>query len=304
MKNGSPIYIPSKGRYESRLTVKYLDQMGLDYTVIVEDQEHDLYAQHIDESKLLVLNRSFQESYETCDEFGTTRPVGSGAVRNFAWHHSMEKGHQWHWVMDDNIRRFCRLNNNKLVSIYDGAFFKAMEDFTQRFTNVAMAGPNYFMFVPRKAKIKPFVTNTRIFSCNLIKNDIPFRWRGRYNEDAILSLDILKAGLCTIQFNAFLQQKMTTQSMKGGNTDVLYANGTQEKSQMLVNVHPDVARLSHKFGRDHHHIDFKPFKKNMLIQRYDYKPTAKPNEYGLKLKKKEENNASTIKKTGRAAKAN
>ena len=64
------------------------------------------------------------------------------------------------------------------------------------------------MFVPRKsADLPPFKANTRIYSCILIDNALPFRWRGRYNEDTDLSLRVLKAGLCTIQFNAFLRRR-------------------------------------------------------------------------------------------------
>ena len=46
----------------------------------------------------------------------------------------------------------------------------------------------------------------------------PHRWRGRYNEDTILSLDILKDGLCTMQFNNLLQGKVNTQVLGGGNS--------------------------------------------------------------------------------------
>ena len=105
-----------------------------------------------------------------------------------------------------------------------------------------MSGPNYFMFASRKTAVPPFVTNTRIYSCNLIRNDVPFRWRGRYNEDTDLSLRMLKAGWCTIQFNAFLQFKMSTQTVKGGNTADFYAvEGTGAKSAMIVALHPDVS---------------------------------------------------------------
>jgi len=44
----------------------------------------------------------------------------------------------------------------------------------------------------------------------LIRNDVPYRWRGRYNEDTDLSLRMLKDRWCTIQFNAFLQGKAAT----------------------------------------------------------------------------------------------
>jgi hypothetical protein len=136
-----------------------------------------------------------------------------------------------------------------------------MEDFVLRYENVAMAGPNYTMFAPSRNKFPPFITNTRIYSCNLIRNDVPFRWRGRYNEDTILSLDQLKAGWCTVQFYAFLQDKLNTQVLGGGNTAEFYAKeGTSPKSEMLKAVHPDVTRLVWKYGRHHHHVDYKRFK--------------------------------------------
>jgi hypothetical protein len=93
----------------------------------------------------------------------------------------------------------------------------------------------------------------------------PYRWRGRYNEDTDLSLRVLKAGYCTIQFNAFLCGKVTTQRMKGGNTKEFYAQeGTLNKSKMLEDMHPDVAKVVWRFNRWHHHVDYSPFKRNRL----------------------------------------
>ena len=131
-----------------------------------------------------------------------------------------------------------------------------------------MAGPNYFMFIKRKEKTPLFIMNTRIYSCNLIRNDVPFRWRGRYNEDTDLSLCMLKAGWCTMQFNAFLQYKMPTQSVSGGNTKDFYQEeGTLAKSQMQVKMHPDVSKITHRYSRIHHHVDYRPFRKNTLRRR-------------------------------------
>ena len=94
---------------------------------------------------------------------------------------------------------------------------------------------------------------------------MPYRWRGRYNEDTDLSLRMLKDGYCTVQFNFLLQGKMGTQQLKGGNTEEFYANeGTKNKSQMLEDMHPDVASVVYKFGRWHHHVDYTPFKNNKL----------------------------------------
>ena len=186
--------------------------------------------------------------------------------------------------MDDNIKCFRRMTRNERIKVTSGAFWEAMEDFVLRYKNVAMAGPNYSMFAFGASKLPPFITNTRIYSCNLIRNDVPFRWRGRYNEDTILSLDMLKAGWCTVQFNAFLQEKIRTQTIGGGNTAEFYAKeGTFAKSKMQIDVHPDVSKMVWKFGRCHHHVDYTPFKKQKLIKKegLEIKPVVK--DYGMKL---------------------
>lgn len=286
MRPNAPIYIVSKGRWDTRLTSKALDRMGVPYHIVVESQEADLYRAVVNPAlcTVLVLDPAYQRSYETCDDLGDAKGKGPGPARNFAWDHAIASGHAWHWVVDDNIQAFYRLNQNAKIQVVDGAGFRAMEDFVQRYENVGMAGPQYEHFVPRKAVKPPFTLNTRVYSCNLIRNDVPFRWRGRYNEDTILSLDMLKAGWCTILFSAFLQNKVATQRLKGGNTDEFYAKeGTLAKSRMQVAVHPDVSRLVWRFNRWHHHVDYRPFKKNRLIRKPDVVIPEGTNEYGMRL---------------------
>jgi len=283
-----PLYIVSKGRWHEnrRLTVRTLEHMRIPYRIVVEEQEAENYRAAVNPAfgTVLVLDPAFQRAYETCDDDGLTKPVGSGPARNFAWEHSISLGVARHWVVDDNIEHFYRLNHNAKLRVLDGTFFYAMETFVDRYANVAMAGPNYDYFANARQRLKPFTINTRLFSCNLIRNDLPMRWRGRYNEDAILSVDMLKAGWCTIQFYAFLQGKAPTQSVKGGNTDAFYAlEGTLNKSKMLVRTHPDVARLMWRFGRWHHYIDFSQFKRNVLVKRPDVVTTPGVDEFGMAL---------------------
>lgn len=298
-----PLYIPSKGRSEYMVTSKALTVMGVRHNVIVEAQEVQAYRDAIKRFDLLAdiieLQPEFKETYDLCDSLGLSKSTGAGPARNSAWSHAIESGYSWHWVMDDNISGFFRLNKNLKVPCRTPAFWCAMEDFCLRYKNLAMAGPNYFFFAPRKTRQPPFVVNTRIYSCNLIRNDNPYRWRGRYNEDTILSLDMLKAGWCTILFNAFLQDKMETQKLSGGNTQELYCaddkprkgekysrTGTIEKSQMMITTHKDVSKIVYRFGRIHHHVDYRQFQKNKLIKcdGIDIKPGV--NNYGMSLKKK------------------
>ena len=282
-----PLYIVSKGRADSRLTAKSLEAMGVPYSIVIEEQEYDDYAAVIDPKSIIILDPSYKERYDCFDNLGLTKSTGPGPARNFVWDHAISNGHAWHWVMDDNINKFYRLNKNLKVPVGNGGCFRAMEDFCLRYTNVSMAGPNYEMFAPRRYLQPPFILNTRIYSCNLIRNDAPFRWRGRYNEDTDLSLRMLKAGWCTIQFNACLQNKMPTQQISGGNTAEFYAEeGTHPKSEMQVRMHPDVSRMAWRFGRVHHHVDYSSFRRNKLIKKADFQAPAENNEYGMTLKER------------------
>lgn len=273
-----PVYIPSKGRVKTSYTARFLDGVGVPYRLVVEHQEYEDYRAYFPPEKLIILDPEYQKAYPTLDlDPDPTLSKGPGPARNFIWDLSVSEGYPWHWVVDDNIQWFARLQENRRIPVGDGTIFHAMETFGLRYKNTALLGPHYWMFAPSRELLPPFVTGTRIYSCILIRNDLPFRWRGRYNEDTILSLDVLKAGWATVLFNAFLQRKNATQTVPGGNTDALYRKrGTLPKSQLLVREHPDVSKLSWKFGRWHHHVDYRRFRNQRLIldpaftERYRY----------------------------------
>lgn len=279
-----PLYIPSKGRAKYSLTSKALDEMGVHHRIVVEPQEYDAYAATVGAHKLLVLDMGYKDAYDTCDDGDHVR-TGSGPARNFIWDHAVSEGHPWHWIMDDNIRAFYRMVKNQKIRMGDGAGFCIMEDFCQRYSNISMAGPNYEFSCPRKQKRPPFQFNTRIYSCNLIRCDTPYRWRGRYNEDTDLSLRMLKDGWCTILFNAFLQKKIATQLVPGGNTDEIYQGGTRDKSEMIVRLHPDVAKMAMKWGRWHHHVDYRSFQYRKLKRVEGMEIAPGVNDYGMKAVK-------------------
>lgn len=267
-----PIYIISKGRWESRLTSKTLEYMKVPYRIVVEPQEYDKYAEVINPEKILVLPFS---------------NLGQGSIpaRNWVWEHSISEGWERHWLLDDNIEQFNRLNRNLQVKVSDGTIFKCAEDFVNRYENVALAGFQYDYFAKAKTILPAFALNTRIYSCTLIKNDIDYRWRGKYNEDTDLSLRILKDGHPTILFYAFIQQKAQTMTVKGGNTE-MYQNETdnrKEFAESLQQQHPDVVEVVKRWGRWHHYVDYSIFRNNQLIKKKGVNPPNRINNYGMKL---------------------
>ena len=270
-----PIYIISKGRHKSRLTSKALEEMNVPYRIVVEPKEYDLYASVIDSSKILTLPGNFSE-----------QGLGGVPARNWVWEHSISEGHERHWILDDNIRAFRRYNNDIKYIVTSGTIFKCSDDFVDRYENIALSGFQYSSFMAYNRQKRPFIINTRIYSCILIKNDINYRWRGKYNEDSDLSIRVLKDGLCTILFNAFLQDKQSTMTMKGGNTDTIYNTGDNrmEFAKSLEEQHPDCVKVIWRFNRWHHSINFNPFKSNKLIKKKDIVIPEGTNEYGMILK--------------------
>lgn len=273
MKNKYPIYIISKGRADTRLTSKALERMNCPYSIVIEQQEYDDYAAVISPDKILVLPFS-------------NLGLGGIPARNWVFEHAISTGAERHWIMDDNIVNFGRLNHNTKKIITTATCFRVMEDFVDRYTNIAMAGPQYDYFLPRKTKVAPYTKNTRVYSCILLKNDITHRWRGRYNEDTDLSLRILKDGMCTILFNAFFQYKTPTMQMKGGNTDVLYNQGDNRMAfaKSLQEQHPDVCTIVERFGRNHHMVDYRAFKSNKMLLNPNVEIKDGVDDYGMILK--------------------
>ena len=266
-----PIYIVSKGRWKTRLTAKALDLLQVPYHIVIEPQEYDNYSAVISFEKILVLPFS---------NLGR----GSTPARNWIWRHAISIKAEKHWILDDNIRCFYRFNKNRKISIADGTIFKCAEDFVDRYENIAIAGFQYDFFCPESQWRPPFTINSRIYSCILIKNNIPYRWRGKYNEDTDLSIRVLKDGWCTILFYAFLAKKTATLTMKGGNTDVLYKDdGRLKMAKALMEQHSDVAMISWRWGRWQHLVNYSSFKKNKLIRKKGINIPQKINNYGMKL---------------------
>ncbi len=276
MRNRYPIYIPSKGRAQTAITPRVLQRMGIPYQLVVEDADADEYAAVFGRDALLVLPFS---------------NLGHGSIpaRNWIWDHALAGGNDRHWVIDDNITLFRRLNLNRKIPVNSVGIFRAAEDFTDRYENVALSGFNYGTFAKeREPNIPPFAFNTRVYSCILVNSSIPYRWRGRYNEDTDLCLRALKDGWCTVLFNAFLADKQATMTMSGGNTEHVYNNGDHRLAfaESLRDQHPDVVSVTWKFDRWHHSVDYGHFKRNTPRYREGVVPTMSIDEYGMVLRRK------------------
>jgi len=285
-----PIYVITKGRWENTLTIDTLEEMGVDFFICVEPKELELYLGNpkVDPNKVLVLPENFSE-----------RGEGAVPVRNWVWEHSVQNGHPKHWQLDDNIHHFWRWNENVRHHVKDGVFFRAMEDFSDKWENLGLVGCQYASFVPAiLPERKQFIRNTRVYSCILINSELldqrlEERWRGRYNDDTDLSLRVLSTGdLCTVNFHSFLSGKQKSGSMKGGMQD-MYKNhthhGYQVKFDALKEQWGDIVVFSNKKhvdGRPHHVIHYTKLFHQELVLKQGVERTPKINNYNMVLQPK------------------
>ena len=272
--NRYPIYVPTKGRHDSALTIRFLTRDRVPFLAVVEQQEARLYAPVVgDAGELLVLPES-----------------GRGLVfaRNWIADHAAAGGHARHWQLDDNIGGIRRLYRGERIPCAAGPAFAAVEDFVDRYDNVGLAGMNYLMFVTPTSP--PFRTNVHVYSATLVDNAMPHRWRLLYNDDTDLCLQVLSAGLATILVNLFMIDKKTTMTVRGGNTDsggpISYqGDGRLRMARALEAAWPGIATVGWRWGRPQHVVDWAQFRMPLRLRSdVDLALLPRVDEYGLKLR--------------------
>jgi hypothetical protein len=254
--NNFPIYIISKGRAYNPLTAKNFENAGLNYFIAVEPQEEQEYINALGKDRVLVLPFS-------------NLGLGSYPARNFCWEHAKVNRYKYHWLFDDNIQYFCKWINGKRKKIDNIKSALLFVEQNAIKTDVDISGfeePNFVVKPPKK----PFKYNCHVYSAMLIKNNIPFRWRLKYNEDVDLCLQVLHSGGSTSSCVYYMADKVSTAAkMKGGNQTELYKNNDPKKNllkaKMLEAVWPQYAKTVIRFNRHHHLVDWRVFKKKTIL---------------------------------------
>lgn len=273
-----PVYIPSKGRSDCCLTARFMVADSVPFYIVVEPQEHDAYAAAFGADRILTLPFSNR---------GSVIPA-----RNWIMEHAIAAGHARHWQFDDNIYGMMRRFRTRRVHCDSAVALAAMEDFVDRYENIAIAGPNYESFVPETNRVPPFYHNVHVYSASLVLNSLPHRWRGRYNEDTDICLQVLSDGWCTVLFNAFMARKMGTMLMSGGNTTELYGgDGRLKMARSLERMWPGIVETKRRWGRPQHVVknSWKRFDTPLKLRPgIDLATLPKVDDRGMRLRKKRE----------------
>jgi hypothetical protein len=262
-----PVYVPTRGRAATPLTLRLLLEDGVPFWAVVEAEEAEAYAEVVGPERLLILPESGQ---------------GLIYARNWIKAHSIAAGHERHWQLDDNIRHIKRLWRGRRIPCDSGPALAAVEEFVDRYSNVGLAGLNYEMFVLKG--VKPFARNVHVYSCSLVWNRMPYQWRLPLNDDTDLCLQVLAGGLCTVLVNAFLVWKSTTMTVKGGNTGIYQEDGRLRMARSLEQAWPGVVTVTRKYGRPQHHVNWGKFDTPLKLREgIDLTALPATDEHGMTL---------------------
>jgi len=281
-----PIYIPSKGRASCCLTAKFLVEDGVPFKLVVEPEEYDEYIHQFGKASVLKLPFHYIGEHQL------------PTVRNFIKEHSKANGDIRHWIIDDNIDFIeRRYKANFRLRCPSGLALALTEDFTERYLNVAVSGLAYSSFAPSHTRQKAFRVNCHVYSCFLILNSTPHKWRGPKNEDVDMCLQVLADNWCIIQMNLFLIKKRATMTMKGGCSDTYAREGRLKLSRDLERRWPGVVTVGRRHSRPHHIIkDQWTHFDTQLIRNpaFDF-DNLNPNEYGMELIAVDDVKSSTLR---------
>lgn len=283
-----PIYIPSKGRADKLFTARMFLKDEVDFKIVVEPQEMASYSAVYSENRLLVLPENDR---------------GLVYARNWIKNHSISEGHKRHWQFDDDIIYFARVYKGYRLQCASNVALVIAEDFANRYENIALASFNYEKFIAASkgtADIRwpPFYLNHRCYTCFLVLNSLPNRWRYRYNEDTDMTLQVLADGWCTILFNVFLIKTPTTMTHGGGQTAIYVSDGRLKMSRQLERVWPGVIKTGRRFQRPQHLVkgEWKFFDNQLRLKPGIDFDQMEPNEYGLELKEVSPVKSENLKK--------
>lgn len=260
-------FILTHGRPDNVITYKSLRKHGYTGKVIVviddEDKTADEYYEKFDDVEMFS-KEAIAKTFDEGDNFNDRRSIVY--ARNACFEIAKKRGYKYFIQLDDDYtgydyRVYTETNQKPTrVKSLDNVF-GALLDFYKKtnFATIAMAqGGDFIGGKNNKMATRPTIYRKAMNSF-ICSTDRPFVFQGRINEDVNTYTSEASKGLLmgTIPLVSLTQK--TTQSNKGGMTDIYLDNGTYVKSFYTVIFSPSsckVKPMGDTHMRLHHAIDW------------------------------------------------
>ena len=260
-------FILTHGRPDNVITYKSLRKHGYTGKVIVviddEDKTADQYYEKFDDVEMFS-KEAIAKTFDEGDNFNDRRSIVY--ARNACFEIAKKRGYKYFIQLDDDYTGYeYRVYNEakqKPIRIKNlDNVFGALLDFYKKtnFATIAMAQGGDFIGGKNNKMAKRPTIYRKAMNSFICSTDRPFVFQGRINEDVNTYTSEASKGLLmgTIPLTALIQK--TTQSNKGGMTDIYLDNGTYVKSFYTVIFSPSsckVKPMGDTHMRLHHSIDW------------------------------------------------
>lgn len=270
------IYIISKGRPQCKTaaTLQKMDYPGEWH--IVCGTNDDTLPEYMNNWGGHVLVFDYEEEIkntDTLDNFGfESKASGACPVRNATMKISRDREELRHWQFDDDYLDFRRINEDKTkMRKYDNG-----EEFEDWLFNLAKFGYKANLrnvgFPPGSETYidNAFTFAARVFNAHNLPStdDLFIPWVGRMNDDTINAINCWRKGGYEMSIRAMNMTMPSTQSEQGGLSEMYIADGTVRKSAYPVLVAPNAAKLTIKFGRYHHRVDWSKLRPKLIREEW------------------------------------
>lgn len=233
-----PVYVPSKGRPDSKLIAKY----GNRVTPVVEQQEANSYCP---KASCIVMMKNDQ---------------GIAYVRNLILANARERGFDWFWMLDDDIVDFYI--KSKKVDMPEALLTAQAIIETQ--TNIGQAALEYQQFAWAAKKdynINGYCDVAVAINVEATKR-LSYRAEANLKEDRDFTLQVLCSGRKTLRVQVVGFRAPANGSNKGGLSEIYAQPGREIKAvDKMVELWPGIVRKQVKpNGRIDCKINWRAFK--------------------------------------------
>ena len=270
------VYIISKGRPECK-TAATLGRIGFpgEWFVVCGNNDETLPEYQARWGGHVLVFDWYEQVKETdpMDGFGfETMASGACPVRNATAEISRSRGELRHWQLDDDYTGFYAYDAGRHKNVrLDGEGLWRRMGAVARFAHAC--GLGNCGFPPSTREVTPDRALTfarRVFNAhNLPSGGELFEpWRARMNDDLINAINVWRHGRAELSVRFLAMNMLPTQSEAGGLTDLYRDEGTVRKTAYAVEACPAAVRLTERFGRYHHAVDWDCVTPKMVSDRF------------------------------------
>lgn len=269
-KSSYAVFILTHGRPDNIVTIPSLKRSGYkgDIFLVLDDKDTTIekYKENYGEDKIIVFSKDqLKGSFDIMDNQDDDRCVVF--ARNKVFDIAKEKGLDYFIVVDDDYTHFNYRFNEEYKYISSKPIrsitkiFEAMISYMDNSPVECMCFAQSGDFIGGKNGQMAQAVQTKRKAMNLFifNTNKPLEFTGRINEDVNMYIRYGILGKILLTTTQLALVQLTTQTNKGGLTDIYLASGTYVKSFYSVMASPSSVKINlmgNKHKRMHHVISW------------------------------------------------